>query len=71
MPYQGKRTAIEAHTPGTFAFLWQFKTWWVFSLAVLLLLLGIIFLLVRLSSADTEMYPTTHLKSSWTISMLC
>lgn len=41
------------------AFLWQRKAWWLLPLLVLVLMVAIIFVLARLSSADTEMYPTT------------
>jgi hypothetical protein len=43
-------------------FLWQHKAWWLPPLVVLLLLLGIIYFLGHMSSANPEMYPTTHHK---------
>lgn len=39
--------------------LWRNRAWWVLSLAVLAGLLGIIYILGHLSSADSEMYPTS------------
>jgi len=71
MPGQIKRTEDEARTAGMFTFLRQRTIWWVLSLAVLLLLLGMIYLLAHLSSPDTEMYPTTQLGSSWAALALC
>ncbi len=44
---------------GIFQFLWRHKSWWLLSLAVLLLLIGILYVLGHLSAADPEMYPTT------------
>ena len=38
---------------------WNQKSLWLLSLAVLLLLLGIIYALVHISSANSEMYPTS------------
>jgi hypothetical protein len=51
-----------AAPPGTrnaFSFLWQRRVWWLLPLVVLALLIGIIYVLAHLSSADSEMYPTT------------
>ncbi len=39
--------------------VWSRKAWWLLSLAVLLLLLGILYALVHMSAADSEMYPTS------------
>ena len=38
---------------------WKYRLWWLLPLAVLLLLLGVIYALEHLSSADSEMYPTS------------
>lgn len=65
MSEQRKRS--EDKTPGMFR---QPRIWWLLSLAVLLLLLGVVYLLAHLSSSDTEMYPTTQL-GSWTILTFC
>jgi uncharacterized membrane protein len=46
---------------GALAILWQWRTWWLLPLGVLVLLLMIIYVLVHLSAADSEMYPTTQL----------
>jgi uncharacterized protein DUF5989 len=48
---------------GILSRLWQQKAWWLWPLVVLLLLIGIIYVLGHLSSADPEMYPTTLLRS--------
>ena len=40
------------------------KLWWLLPLAVLLLLVGIIYLLGHMGSADSEMYPTTERQSA-------
>jgi len=44
---------------GTFVFLWRRKSWWLWPLAVLIVLIAIIYALAHLSAADSEMYPTT------------
>jgi hypothetical protein len=44
---------------GVVRVLWRNKVWWALPLAVLLILLGIVYALVHLSSADSEMYPTS------------
>ena len=44
---------------GIFGLLWRHKSWWLLSLGVLLLLIGILYLLTHMSAADPEMYPTT------------
>jgi hypothetical protein len=38
---------------------WKHRLWWLLPLGVLLLLLGVIYALEHLSSADSEMYPTS------------
>jgi len=48
-----------AENRGIIAFLWQRKSWWLLPLAVLLCLLGTIYLLVHLSASDPETYPTS------------
>jgi hypothetical protein len=58
---QTEETLQTNQTSGAFAFLWQRKTWWLLPLAVLAFLLVIIYVLVHLSAADSEMYPTTRL----------
>lgn len=63
---QKKEAGAVTQTGGMFGFLRQNKIWWLLPLAVLLLLLGIICVLGHLSSADTEMYPTTQLRQNWT-----
>lgn len=40
------------------------RTWWLLPLLVLFVLVGIIYVLVHMSSADSEMYPTTQLRST-------
>lgn len=45
---------------GMFAFLWQRKIWWLLPLVMLMVLLVIIYVLIHLSAADSEMYPTTQ-----------
>ncbi len=39
--------------------LWRNKTWWMLPLVVLLALIGIVYVLGHLGSADSEMYPTS------------
>jgi ABC-type spermidine/putrescine transport system permease subunit I len=39
------------------------RIWWLLPVAVLLLLLVVIYVLGHISSADSEMYPTTRLHS--------
>lgn len=56
-----KRTQQSAPTGGIFGILWRYKSWWLLPLAVLLLLIGILYLLTHMSAADPEMYPTTLL----------
>lgn len=38
---------------------WKHRLWWIPALVVLLMLIGIVYLLGHLSSADSEMYPTS------------
>ena len=59
MNYQLK-AAQPALAPGSFmSRAWKHKLWWLLPLGVLLLLLGVIYALGHLSSADSEMYPTS------------
>jgi uncharacterized membrane protein len=44
---------------GFLQYVWQHKMWWLMSLMVLIVLLGILYALTHLSSTDSEMYPTT------------
>jgi len=46
------------------------KMWWLLPLLVLFLLIGIIYVLGHMSSADSEMYPTTRCVSA-TRARLC
>ena len=39
--------------------LWRNRLWWMLSLAVLLGLIGIVYVLGHLSTADPETYPTS------------
>jgi len=48
----------------------QRKMWWLLPLAVLFLLVGIIYVLGHMGSADSEMYPTTERRCSFP-SQLC
>ena len=41
------------------------KMWWLLPLAVLFLLVGIIYMLGHMGSADSEMYPTTERRCSF------
>jgi hypothetical protein len=47
------------------------KYWWALGLIVLILLVAIIYVLSRLSAADSEMYPTTMLRVERTTVRLC
>jgi hypothetical protein len=44
---------------GPIALLWRTKAWWLMPLVILALLLIGIYVLVHLSVADPETYPTT------------
>lgn len=64
MNYQAK-AAQPALAPGGFVSrAWKHRLWWLLPLAVLLLLLGAIYALEHLSSADSEMYPTSSLSQA-------
>ncbi|HMD42790.1 MAG TPA: hypothetical protein VKH45_06945 [Candidatus Acidoferrum sp.] len=45
--------------------LWRHKSWWLPALVVLLVLVGIVYVLGHLSSADSEMYPTSWLYTTF------
>lgn len=47
------------------------KIWWILPIAVLFLLIGIIYLLGHMSSADSEMYPTTQRLQTPNIVHIC
>jgi uncharacterized membrane protein len=49
---------------GFFGILWRYKFWWLLPLLVLLLLLGIIYALGHLSRTDSEMYPTSSVRTA-------
>jgi len=64
MSYQAK-AAQPALAPGGFmSRAWKHRLWWLLPLAVLMLLLGVIYALEHLSSADSEMYPTSLRRQS-------
>jgi hypothetical protein len=46
------------------------KMWWLLPLLVLVVLIGLIYVLGHMSSADSEMYPTTRCVSA-TPARLC
>jgi Family of unknown function (DUF5989) len=51
-------------TGNLLSFLWQRKSWWLLPVAVLFFLLGILYVLGHMSSADPETYPTTRQNNS-------
>jgi hypothetical protein len=59
MSYQAKATQPAFAAGGFVSRAWKHRLWWLLPLAVLLLLLGVIYALEHLSSADSEMYPTS------------
>jgi hypothetical protein len=64
MSAAGKGMRRSEATGSLFSFLWQRKSWWLLPVAVLFLLLGILYVLGRMSSADPETYPTTRQNNS-------
>ena len=44
--------------------LWRLKGWWLPALVVFLMLVGIVYAIGHLSSADSEMYPTSDFYTS-------
>jgi beta-lactamase regulating signal transducer with metallopeptidase domain len=53
-----RQLAIRSATVAeVFSFLWQRKLWWLIPLALLMLVMGILFLLVQVSSVAPGMYP--------------
>lgn len=44
--------------------VWRHKGWWLPAVVVLLVLVGIVYLIGHLSSADSEMYPTSSFQTS-------
>jgi hypothetical protein len=48
------RSAIVAEV---FTFLWQRKLWWLMPLAVLIFMIGVLFLIAQVSSVAPWMYP--------------
>lgn len=44
---------------GLLVVLWRHRLWWMLSIAVLLGLIGIVYVLAHLSAADPETYPTS------------
>lgn len=59
MNYQAKAAEPALASGGLMRRAWKHKLWWLLPLGVLLLLLGVIYALGHLSSADSEMYPTS------------
>jgi hypothetical protein len=56
---EGQSPADTRKQEGAVTFLWKRKSWWLLPLAVLILLLGAIYVLVHLSASDPETYPTS------------
>jgi uncharacterized membrane protein len=44
--------------------VWRHKGWWLPAVVVLLVLVGIVYVMGHLSSADSEMYPTSSFQTS-------
>ena len=59
MSYQVKAAQPALASGGFMSRAWKHRLWWLLPLAVLLLLLWAIYALEHLSSADSEMYPTS------------
>ena len=59
MNHQAKAVQPALAAGGFLSVAWKHKVWWLLPLGVLLLLLGGIYALGHLSSADSEMYPTS------------
>lgn len=61
MNYETKTVQPSITPGGLMGRAWKLRHWWLLPMGVLLLLLSAIYVLEHLSSADSEMYPT----SSW------
>lgn len=59
MSYRVKAVQPALNSGGVIGRAWKHRLWWLLPLAVLLLLLGVMYVLEHLSSADSEMYPTS------------
>lgn len=44
--------------------VWRYRGWWLPAVVVLLVLVGIVYVMGHLSSADSEMYPTSSFQTS-------
>jgi len=67
----GKLKMETANMGDTKKSLWLRRNWWLLPIAVLLLLLGAIYILGHMSSADSEMYPTTQVQTTPSCARLC
>ena len=47
------------------------RHWWILAIFVLVVLVAIIYVLSHLSAADSEMYPTTMLRTRRLVAWLC
>ncbi|MGB7844201.1 MAG: DUF5989 family protein [Candidatus Acidiferrum sp.] len=70
MSERGEEALQSLAVGGAPGFVWQRRLWWLLPLAVLMGLVGIIYVLGHMSSADPEMYPTT-LKNNTSYSRVC
>jgi hypothetical protein len=59
MNYQVKGSQRPLAPSGFISRAWKNNLWWLLPLGVLVLLLGAMYALEHLSSADSEMYPTS------------
>ncbi|HEY2120871.1 MAG TPA: hypothetical protein VGH37_16900 [Candidatus Acidoferrum sp.] len=61
----GIKAAQQSQVAGGFVGVaWRHKGWWLPAVVVLLVLLGIVYVMGHLSSADSEMYPTSSFQTS-------
>jgi hypothetical protein len=70
MNHQAKASQFLIVPGGLLSRAWKHRLWWLLPLGVLLLLLGVIYALEHLSSADSEMYPTSS-RNYFSLSRTC
>ncbi len=59
---EAKKTIQQLQGQGAFLTdFWRHKAWWLPALIILMVLVGIVYVMVHLSSTDSEMYPTSFI----------